>query len=151
MIDIQKEVRNVALALGYRISNPARITRFWHPNGNIVQANLRDLNNEKAARKKIKQLVKYSGSILPVDSPLAPRRFPGILRRNLSREESFTARTVLRIRLQRTDAALDAEFNGPTSDRHLGTLLDTRNTLRREEKRLGVIIHDYNFFGDRID
>lgn len=151
MTDIQKEVRNVALELGYKISNPARITRFWHPNGNIVQANLRDLHNEKAARKKIKQLIKYSGAILPVESPLAPRRRNGFLRRRLSREESFTARTVLRTQLQRTDDALDAEFNEPTSDRHLGNLLDTRNTLKKEEKRLGVIIHDYNFFGDRID
>lgn len=151
MTDIQKEVRNVALELGYKISNPERVTRFWHPNGNIVQANLRDLHNEKAARKKIKQLIKYSGATLPVESPLAPRHRNGFLRRRLSREESFTARTTLRIRLQRTDDALDAELNEPTSSRHLGNLIDTRNTLKKEEKRLGVIVHDYNFFGDRID
>ena len=151
MKDIQKEVRNVALELGYKISNPARITRFWHPNGNIVQANLRDLHNEKAARKKIKQLIKYSGAKLPVNSLLAPRRRNGFLRRSLNREEAFTARTVLRIRVQRIDDALDAEFNEPTSDRHLGELLDIRKTLEKEEKRLGVIVHDYNFFGDRID
>ena len=151
MTDIQKEVRNVALELGYKISNPARITRFWHPNGNIVQANLRDLNNEKAARRKVKQLIEYSGAILPVESPLAPRRRNGFLRRSLSREEAFKARTVLRVRLQRTDDALDAELNEPTSSRHLGNLIDTRNTLKKEEKRLGVIVHDYNFFGDRID
>lgn len=143
------EIRKAALELGFPepdLNTTTGVFRAQHPNGNRVQWTKYDGSERKEARYVIKNLVKASGSKVPLSEEIeaAPRRkWAGLLRRNLNRRETYQARGQVMSHLEWIDTRIDKERNNNASDgREIGNLLFKRETLVREMKRLGVWLHE---------
>lgn len=142
------EIRKAALELGFPepdLNTATGVFRAQHPNGNRVQWTKYDGSEKKEARYVIKNLVKASGSKVPLSEEVtaAPKRHGGFLRRALTRRETYQARGQVMSHLEWIDTRLDKERDNSASDgREIGNLLFKRETLVREMKRLGVWLHE---------
>lgn len=141
-----RDVKHAALQLGFELNDTNRATAtFRHPNGNKVR--ITTINTEREARRTIKNLIKASGTTLPLSEDILyrPRKRWHIFRRPLTRAETYQARNALTSHLSWIDQQLDTLLAKKKLDhRAIHNKVGLRELVARELKRTGVYVADYD-------